>query len=203
MTHFWEARFNVGLDKEACLLKAESVCDDLQRLAPNISLAHVLRCGVSFLRGRHDEAEAHCMRAIDLAPSDASARAWKGMVSVYAGKDRQALAELQTALRYSPLAPSWFVYYQCWASLWLEDFGAARKHGEAYLAMEPEEPFSYVTLAVLAAFEERETEAKALITRLHEKAPAFGLADVERSQIYKNPDRYDRVITALRRAGLL
>ena len=201
-THWWDARFNLLLDKEACLRQAEAQAARIMEFGPATSAAHVLRSGIALLRYRHDEAEASCVRAIELAPSDAIARGWIGMISVYGGKDRDAMAALHTALRFSPLTPSWFVYYFCWASMWLGDFATARNNGMAYLAAEPDEPFAYVMLATLAAFEGDEKAAAGWIGRLREKHPSFTLAEVERSQTYKDETRYHRVIDALRRAGL-
>ena len=86
--------------------------------------------------------------------------------------------------------------------MWLGDFVAARKHGEAYLAVEPNEPYGFVMLSSLAAFEGSENAARDWIRRLRERAPGFVLAEVERSQTYKDETRFNRVIGTLRRAGL-
>jgi TolB-like protein len=201
-THWWDARFNVALDKEACLGLAEGLASRILDINPEMSAAYVLRSGIAFLRLRHDDAEALCEQAIKLVPSDAFARAYIGMISYYAGKDRAALEALHTALRFSPLTPSWFVYYICWAAMWLGDFSTARKSGTAYITAEPDEPYGYVMLCTLAAFEGDDSAAAAWVVRLRDRVPSFGLADVERSQPFKDMVRYRRLVDGLRRAGL-
>ena len=201
-THWWDARFNTALDKEACLRIAEGLSDRILNINPEMSAGYVLRSGIALLRLRHDEAENLCEQAIKLAPSDAFARAYIGMISYYAGKDRHALAALHTAMRFSPLTPSWFVYYICWASMWLGDFTTAQKSGAAYVAAEPDEPYGYVMMSALASFEGDKLAASSWIEKLCSRAPSFVLAEVERSQPFKDDTRYRRLIDLLRQAGL-
>jgi len=201
-THWWDARFNTALDKEDCLRLAEEQIEHIVAIDPEMCAAYVLRSGIALLRHRHDEAESLCARALEIAPSDAFAGAYAGMIRVYAGKDRDALAALHNAMRFSPLAPSWFIYYESWASLWLGDLPAARRFGEAYVDMEPEEPFGFVTMSTVASFEGGEVAAAGWVAKLKDKLPSFSLADVERSQPYKDRSRFERVVAGLRRAGL-
>jgi len=157
---------------------------------------------IAWVRGQLDEAVETCQIAVDLAPSNSWAVAILGQVCVFAGQPERAIATLKTAMRLSPYHPNWYTYNLAWAYLWNGQLEAAEATARAHLEREPDDPYSYVTVATVLSFQEREQAADALIADLHHRHPSFTLRDVIRSEIYKEQDKHDRVIDSLRRAGL-
>ena len=112
------------------------------------------------------------------------------------------MAALKTAMRLSPRFPTWYTYSLAKASLWLGNFAGAHEAAKTYLWQEPDEPYACLFLALVCQFQHRSEEAAAMIAKLPEKHPAFGMRSVLLSQRCKEREKLDRVINMLRKAGL-
>ena len=202
MTYWWEARFDVSADKERCLQFAEQQVERALGIDPDMGSAYMLRGAIAFLRDRHDEAIGLCQKAVDLAPSDAWATACLGLVCIYGGESERAVAALKTAMRLSPYYPAWYTYNFALANLWSGSLATAQEAAEAHLKQEPDEPYSYLILATVYGFQQREDDAVRTISELKKRFPAFGIKEIMLSQRYKEREKLDRVVEVLRRAGL-
>jgi TolB-like protein/Flp pilus assembly protein TadD len=202
LTHWWDARFNTAIDKEASLGAAEEQIRRILALNPEMGQAYMLRGGVAFLRDRHDEAVALCERAVELAPSDAKAVAFLGLIRLYAGQSAKAVAAIKSAMRLSPHCPSWFTYNLAMAHLWLGDLDHAYEGASAYLQREPDEPLAYTNLAIVLGFMGRDSDASNLIADLKGKFLSFGIEDFVISHRYKEKEKQARMVDILRKAGL-
>ena len=154
------------------------------------------------MRDRHDEAVALCHRACQLAPSDSWNYAFLALISIYADEPQAALDALATAFRLSPHPPGWFFFQKAQAHLWGGDLEGAADAAGHYRALAPDDPYGHALLATIHAFAGREVEAVAAVRELRHHDQGFSLADIRRAQRYKDPAKLDRVVKALRRAGL-
>jgi adenylate cyclase len=202
LSYWWEARFNKSVDREHYLQLAEQQVENALGIDANLGSAYMLRGGIAFLRDQHDEAVRLCERAVELAPSDSWAIAFLGLVCTFSGKAEKAVASLKTAMRLSPHYPAWYLYQYALAHLWTGDLAAAREAAEVDIKLEPDDPYSYFALASVYAFQEREDDAARVVSELRKRFPAFGVRDLLLSERYKERDKLDRIIDALRQAGL-
>ena len=201
-TYWWDARFDQSADKEHCLQLAEQYVERALGIDPDLSIAYMMSGGIAFLRDQHDAAIRLCQKAVDLSPSDAWVSGFLGIVCIYGGESERAVAALQSAMRLSPYHPNWMIYHFALANLWTGDLAAAQAAAETYRRQEPDDPFGYTNLATVYAFQKREDDAAALTSELRKRFPAFGTADIILSKRYKEPEKLDRIVDALRRAGL-
>ncbi len=202
LTHWWDARFLISGDRERCLALAEEQVEKILKLDPHMGGAYMLRGGIAFVRDQHEDAVRLCQKAVELAPSDSWATAYFGFVCVYAGESEKAIAALKAAMRLSPYYPNWYTYNLATAYLWAGDYAAAQGAAKAHLEREPDDPYSYANVATIFAFQGRDHDAVRTISELKSRFPAFGVQDIILSQRYKERDRLDRIVEALRKAGL-
>lgn len=201
-SYWWEARFDTSADKELCLQLAEEQVERALGIDPNLGIAYMMSGGNAFLRDRHDEAIRLCQKAVDLAPSDAWANGFLGIVCIFGGESERAVAALKTAMRLSPYHPTWYSYQFTLANLWAGDLAAAEAAARSYFRQEPDDPYAYTSLATVYAFQQREDDAAGMISELKKRFPAFAMRDIVLSKRYKEREKLDRVVEVLRRAGL-
>jgi adenylate cyclase len=197
-----DARAYVSVDVDEALASAQELGERALGINPTLGSAYQLLGAVAFLRDRHDEAVALCRRGRDLAPGDSWSQAFFGMICHYADDPKTALASLRTALRLSPYPPTWHVYHLSLASLWAGELEAATEWAERYRELEPDDPFGSTNLAIVYASQGRREDAAKVVAELKRQYPLFGVAEIVRSEHYKDPRKLDRIVAALRRAGL-
>ncbi len=202
MTHWWDARFNRSTDPEQSLRLAEKDVETVITLNPDLGISYMLRGGIAWLRGEHDLAVEFAEQAVSRSPSDAHSVAFLAMLHMYGGEYEKSMAALNLAMRLCPQYPSWYVYYVAFNNLWTGDYPAALDVAELYLRREPDDPFAYVTMATILAFQGRSTEAADMIKELRRHSSDFGLTEIRLSQPYRDPAKFEKVVTALRSAGL-
>lgn len=202
LTYWLDGRFSRTLDRRNSLELAAELVDRLFSLGRGDSGAHMLRGLIAWLRGQFDQALEDCQMAVNLAPNDSWAVATLGQVCVFAGESERATATLKAAMRLSPYHPNWYLFVLAWAYMWSSQLDAAENAARAYFGREPDDPYSYVALATVLSFQDRDREAAAIITKLCQRYPGFGVHDLVRSEIYKEREKRDHVIASLRRVGL-
>jgi adenylate cyclase len=162
----------------------------------------MLRGGIAFLRGRHEDAMTLCEKAIELAPSDSWALAFLGLVCIYGGKSKRAIEVLKMALRLSPHPPHWYFESFAMAHLWIGDLATAREAAEENFRLEPEDQDAHQILATVYGFQGNESEAARIVSGLKTKHPGYSLRNIALSEQYLERGKLDKVIAVLCRAGL-
>jgi len=202
MTHWWDARFNRAIDRGHSLRLAEEDCRRALALDPHLGIVQMLRGGIAWLRGEHDQAMEFAQQAVSLAPSDAHSVAFLAMLYMYAGEHGKSIATLKLAQRLCPQYPPWYTYYETYNNLWTGNLAAALELGRLYHSQEPDEPFAYILLATVLAFQGEKKAAAAMIDELRLRFPGFGMANMHLSQHYREREKFEKVTTLLREAGL-
>ena len=188
LSYWWDARANTAIDKQLSLRLADEQVERILKLDPEIPVGYTLRGALAFVRDNHDEAVRLGQRAVDLSPSDSFAIAFLGQFCIFAGQIERAIAAFHSAMRLSPHYPAWYTYNLAMAYLWLPDLAQAEEAASAYFAKE-DEPYAYLCLATVFAFQERFEEAHRILAKGRRKFPDFGVANIRQSQRYKDPTR--------------
>src|SRR4051794_21168417 len=121
ISHYWDARYSVSLDRQASCALAEEQAETLIRLAPDHSATYSLRACLALLQFRYDEAIALGRRAVELAPSDSRVGGYLALLHVYGGSCEEAIALLAEAKRMCPHPDAWMTYFSAVANLWAGD----------------------------------------------------------------------------------
>ena len=202
ITHYWDARFSISMDASPSLLLAESEVAKIFAIDPESSTAHVLNGAVAFMRDQHADAIRHGEAAVQRSPGDSRALAFLGMFLLFNGEPAKAYPILLSTMRTSPKLDSWYRYYLTLSHLWMGELAAARESADSYVYQEPIEPYGYMYLAAICEFQEHQDQAAAAISSLKTFAPVFGSRNIIRSERYREPEKLERVIAAVGRAGL-
>jgi len=152
--------------------------------------------------GRYDEGIAEAERAVELDPNSGYAHFALGFLLRMAGKPKEAIPEILKALRLEPMAPD--IYNRQLALDYFQagDCKEAIATCEKGLKRQPDHLISRVTSAAVYGACGREAEARKEAAEVLRINPKFTVEAFMRKTPYKNPSDRDRVVQALRKAGL-
>ena len=151
---------------------------------------------------QHDKGVAEAERAVELDPNSASAHRLVGLTLSFAGRPEEAIPMYKKAIRLEPFTPG--VYYQNLGMAY-RDAGQCDEAISAYeeaLRRASSSLPSHVGATATYSICGREEEARAAAAGVLRINPKFSLEKYAKRVNYKNQADADRVISALRKAGL-
>jgi tetratricopeptide (TPR) repeat protein len=179
LTHWSDARFNIATDKELSLHIAEELASKALEIDPTLGRAMMLQ-----------------------GYSDSWVLAAAAMVHLYEGTVDVAYERIQRAFRLSPYPPAWYYYILALVHMWQGDLDKAKTFAKLDLELESGDPGTFATLATVYCFQGQMDRAKIIVQELRAKFPEYGLRHLVRSEVYAEADRFEKVLTGLRAAGL-
>jgi adenylate cyclase len=159
---------------------------------------------LAYLARDYDAGLAAADRALRLAPNSAQVLLFNGWIRTYVGDARTAIAQLERAMRLSPVDPSTFYFT---TALALAHFVGGDSEGAAGLARRAihDRP-SFLTghrlLAACLARLGRLDEAAGAVRTLLALAPGYRLADAARHLAVRDQAVRELYLDGLRKAGL-
>ena len=182
--------------------KAIKLAQKALAMDDSLGNAHVLLCRLYGCKGEHDKAIAEGERAVALNPGGWSTLYHYAASLTFAGKLEEAIPLFQKAIRLSPLGP-FFIY---------SDFGRALRvtgrFEESVLAykkaiqLAPDNVMPHSGLTVTYSQMGREKEARAEAAEVLRINPKFSVDSHVKIVPYKDQSQTDKIVNALRKAGL-
>jgi len=154
------------------------------------------------MKRQFDKAITNIELAISLNPNDADNHANFGRFLNNLGRTDESIAEFKKAIRLNPHAPSNYLYnfgVTYWMAMQYEEAIALCKKA---VDRNPDEMFAHVTLAAIYSEVGRGEEASASVTEVLKIKPNFNLEWFEKMLPWKNKADVDRMVDALRKAGI-
>ncbi len=157
---------------------------------------------ISLFGREYDKAIAYGEKAVALEPNHADATVELARTLEYAGRPEEAIELTKKAMRLSPYYPDWYLAVLAVA------YRLAGNYDEAIAAFEkrrernPNSTLPHLGLAVLYSEVGRDEEARAAAAEVLKRNPRISLKQVTNRLPYKDPAEVDRIIAALRKAGL-
>ena len=105
-------------------------------------------------------------------------------------------------MRLSPFHPIDVIYFFAYALTWLGYHENAIQAANEYGRRLPDDPYAYALQSIVFDFAGDDESSNAAIRRLRELHPTFTLKEFVSHETYRDPKNLDRVVTALRKAGL-
>jgi adenylate cyclase len=191
------------------LRSAEEAVDRALSLAPQNAMAHYVR-GEVLRNGLKLEAGlAAFERALALNPNLVEAQARLGFVKILQARSREALADVERAIRLSPRDPlmSNWAFWMCHAHMHLEEDERAIEWCRRSVDLDPNGVWiwPYLDLAASYAHLGRDAEARAALSEVRQRAPDFTIASYRAARFSNNPvwlKEIERLYAGLRKAGL-
>jgi len=171
-------------------------------LDDSLAEAHAILCGIYMLQRQYEKSLAEGEQAIALSPNSAEAHMYFGYSLNWAGEHEKALPIVEKAIRLDPFPRSFFFlvlgivhrdsgHYE-------ESMVACRKATN----LEPNSIFARLCVTGAYSLLGREKEARTEASEVLRIDPKFSLEHFSKKLPYKNKADRERLINALRKAGL-
>ncbi len=157
-------------------------------------------------RRQYDLAIEAATRAIELDPNDYVSHGALGVALLFDGRPSEAIPELKTAMRLSPVSPDWVRDYLSESYVLSGDLDRALQSLETHLARPPSSPAfeaqTRVRLAVVYDTMGREQEARDQVARAVEVHPRTSITWFRSFRRYKDPSTLDHWAETWSRLGM-
>jgi adenylate cyclase len=189
------------LDRDAALAQARLRAQKGMDLAPDDYFPHQTMANVLMQAGERDQALVEFEKALALNPNAANLMMDFGEALVYAGRTREAIDQMQNAMRRDPHHPDWFYWTLGWALYAVGDYEDALA---TMNRMSKVPGLAQRTLAAIYVRLGRHDEARAAVEALLAHDPGHSL---EKMRLYfvgkfQNHAVPARFVEDLRKAGL-
>jgi adenylate cyclase len=201
-THFMDVWLGSSKSPKASLMTAIDLTQKAIVLDDSLADSHALLGYLYTLTRQHDKAIAQGERAVELDPNSSLAYLWLGTSLNYIGRNEEAVAMIEKAIRHNPMPPSsWFVFLGSAlsnAGRYDEAVTASRKAVE----LSPNNIFAQLALVLSCNLGSRDEEAHSAAAEVLRLQPNFSVDNFAKRMPYKDPADTQRIVKAWRKAGL-
>jgi len=201
-THLMDIMYGLSESPKQSVQTAEELVQKAISLSGKNADARIYLARIYLVKRQYDEAIAEGKRAIEIAPNSAFAHAALASTLKSVGRPEEAITLYKKAIRLSPISDSW--YYQGLGDC----FSMLGRYEEAILALKkaislsPESPGFHALLAANYILAGREKEGRAEIVKAMEIDPKYRSERFRIGSVYKDPEYENRIIDAVRKAGM-
>jgi len=167
-----------------------------------LSGAHGTLGWVSLWKKQHDQAIAEAERAIALDPNDADSYAWLGATLDFAGRPEEAIGLIEKAMRLNPHYPPVYLFILGHSYYLMGRYEEAIAAYKKALTHNSRYSPAHQFLAAIYSELGREEEARAEAAEVLKISPNFSLEVLRQRLPFKDPAVLERMLAALRKAGM-
>jgi adenylate cyclase len=200
-TYFMEWFLQWNEDPQT-LERAFALAQKAITLDDSLPPAHELLGQVYLWKNKHEQAIAEVKRAIAHGPNWFSSYASLGRFLNYAGRPEEAIGFAERARRFSPRTPIYDLPVFGQAYYLTGQYEEAITALKKVLALYPNQIDAHLGLAASYSESGQEAEAQAEVAEVLRISPNFSLEGSRQRLPYKDPATLERVLAALRKAGL-
>jgi adenylate cyclase len=152
---------------------------------------------------QHDRAADAAGKCLAIDPNFAEGHALFGLILVYSGKPREAIASLHKAMRLDPHYRDIYLHLLALAHVQLEEYELAASVLRRRLVRKPESDISRVLLAAVHGHMGDVDASRAEWDEVLRINPDYSLEHRRRILPYRKPADFERILDGLRKAGLV
>ena len=201
-THLFDMIYGWGKSPIESFEEAEKNAEKALTLNDSIDLPHLLLGWIKLFKRQHDEAIKEGERAIELNSNGAEAHAHLALILICSDKTELAIKFLKRAFRLNPIPPAHFYTFLAMAHRSNGQYEKAIKSAEKSLSINPDQLSPYLTVAASYSALNRTEEALNAAEEVLRIDPNFSLNYYAKITPYKNQEKIDKTVEALRKAGL-
>ncbi len=168
----------------------------------NNGIGHAVYGYIQLLDGKYDEALAICSEGVELRTSCPVAHGLLGLVLNYSGDAEAAVKSIKEALQLEKIYPSWLIDILASAYRDSGKIELSIPVAQESVRLDPQNIDARLILCSDYNLAADHKQAQSIAEEIIASDPEFRLATYASSQPYKNSAPLDRVIGALRKAGL-
>jgi len=205
-THWVDARFGFSQSRAESFKKAIEIGQRALSLDDTLPDVYALLGSIRLFQRQHEKAIAEGKKAVVLGPNNSEVHALFAMSLHYAGMFDEAIENFKKAMRLSPYYPGWYLYQlaeSCYMTGKYEEAIASYKQGLDRARKHGRNPFiHHAGLAASFMSAGREDEAERHAEEVLKLNSTFSLEYMNNFNFYKDPTNQDRLLSAMRKAGL-
>jgi len=201
-THSIEVWLDMSKSPQEHLKRGVELAQKAIALANFNAHAHSMLAALYVMLRQHDEALAAIERAYALEPNSPDVLVRYGMNLYRVGRWEEAVRLYEEAMRLNPIPPNLYLRYYGAALRELERYDEAIAVLKKAIQQEPKSMFAHLMLAVAYSLDGREEEAREEAKEVLRINPRFSVIHLQKTLPFKNPAHTQRLIDAMRKAGL-
>ncbi|MBW2608523.1 MAG: tetratricopeptide repeat protein [Deltaproteobacteria bacterium] len=151
---------------------------------------------------QHDKALAQGEKAVALNPNSAECHYRLGKILTFAGRWKESIPEYERAIRLNPIPPNKYIFSLGLAYGWTGQYEEAITWCEKAIRQKPNSLLAHLMMTVVYSLSGREEESRAEAAEVLRINPKFSLKKWEKKLTYKKETDREKILGALRKAGL-
>jgi adenylate cyclase len=201
-THMMDIWFGTSKSPRESLARPIELTQKALSLDDSLASAHAFLGYLYILKGQHEKGVGEAERAVALDPNSADAHGFLAQNLRYADRPDEAIPIYKKAMRLNPFPPNNWVYGLGFAYLFTSRCEEAIATCERAVHGRPNDLFAHIALTGTYGLCDREEEARATAAEILRIQPKFSVERFAKGLKYKNQADKERLINALRKAGL-
>jgi adenylate cyclase len=199
-------RFGLSTSPREDVEKAVELAQQAVSIDDTFALSYVSLASAYLMKRQHEDALAAASEAVRIEPGGYNSNMWLGYYLHWMGRGDEAVKAVKKAQQLNPKYLNdrvpWildFMGFACFTAGRYEESIAAWK-----LVLDRFGPLLLREAFLTASYAElgREDEAKEMAQQLLKRHPNFSVSSWKYARTYKNPEDTERLLNALRKAGL-
>jgi adenylate cyclase len=192
----WSENATQSLEQATTLAQKAIALDD------SSPCPYMLLETIHLWRRDYEKAIAYGEKAVALEPNHADATLQLARTLTYAGRPEETIELTKKAMRLSPYYPDWYLGVLGTAYRLAGNYDEAIAAYDKRRERNPHSTMPYLGLALVYSEVGRDEEARAAASEVLKRNPRISLNQVKNRLPYQDPAEVDRIIAALRKAGL-
>jgi adenylate cyclase len=201
-THAMDVWFGLSKSPKKSLEKAVELTQKAISLDPKDSRHYALLGYLYVMKRDYDKAIAEGEKSVALDPGGAEAHAWLGITLNFADRPKEAIPLFEKAIRLNPNGPTWYFLNFGHSYRMTGQYQEAITQYKRALRVAPNNILAHLNLAGTYSLLGRNEEARVEAEEVLRLNPKFTLESFAKTAPFKNQAQIDRVVDALRKAGL-
>jgi adenylate cyclase len=201
-THQEDWYFGWSENAPQSLEQATSLAQKAIALDDSSPCPYMLLETIHLWRRDYEKAIAYGEKAVALEPNHADATIQLARTLTYAGRPEETIELTKKAMRLSPYYPDMYLGVLGTAYRLVGDYDEAIAAYDKRRERNPHSTMPYLGLALVYSEVGRDEEARAAASEVLKRNPKISLKQVRNRLPYQDPAEVDRIIAALRKAGL-
>jgi adenylate cyclase len=187
---------------KASTAKAMELVQKAIVLDDTLAEAHSLLGFLYSMKRQHDKAIAQGEKAIALNPNSAESHYGLGKILTFAGRWAESIPEYKKAIRLNPIPPNMYLWSLGLAYGWMGEYDEGIAWFEKAIRQEPNSLLAHLHMAVVYSYSGRDEEARVEAAEVLRIYPKFSLENYAKRCTYKKKADCERLLGAMRNAGL-
>ena len=201
-THMLDVWLGTSKSPKQSITKAMELLQKAIALDETFAEAHGHLGWLFSMTKQHDKALTEGEKAVTLNPNSADSHMRYGKILTFAGRYEESIPILKKAIRLNPIPPNIYLYSLGISYAWTGQYEEAITWCEKAVRREPNSMFARLFMAMAYSLSGRDEEARIEAAEVLRIQPKFSLEKFAKKVTYKNQEDKERLLGALRKAGL-